>query len=111
MGNPAMIISLNHNKQLLTPEYGRWKNLLILCGALIFSPIHVKSAAAQTAKVVVAPGADIGAAVNAAVASLPNRTGTLELPGGSYVQSTSIKITGNNIRLTGAGTTLNYNPA
>ena len=64
-------------------------------------------------KVAVQPGADIGAQVNAAIATLPNKRGTLELPAGSYTQSTTISVSGAGIHIIGAGsgTTLNYNPA
>ena len=66
-----------------------------------------------TVKVAVQPGGDIGAQVNAAIAALPNKTGTLELPAGSFTQLTTISVSGTGIHIIGAGsgTTLNYNPA
>jgi parallel beta-helix repeat protein len=66
-----------------------------------------------TVKVAVQPGADIGAQVNAAIAALPNKRGTLELPAGSYTQLKTISVSGTGIHIIGAGsgTTLNYDPA
>jgi hypothetical protein len=66
-----------------------------------------------TVKVVVPPGGDIGAQVNTAIAALPGKKGTLELPAGSYTQLKTISVSGTDIHIIGAGsgTILNYNPA
>ena len=66
-----------------------------------------------TVKVAVPPGGDIGAQVNAAIAALAGKAGTLELPAGSYTQWKTISVSGTGIRIigSGSGTILNYNPA
>ncbi|SRR5579871_105943 len=69
---------------------------------------------AQSAvNVSVKPDTDIGAAVNAAIISLPNKMGTIQLPAGSFIQTSPIKISGSNVHVVGSssGTTIKYNPA
>ncbi len=94
-----------------SPNY----SLPILAGmfAVLLGLIAAPLLSAQTVTLAAKPGVEIGAEVNSAIASLPNKTGTIELPAGSFSQATTIKVTGSGIHLVGspAGTTLNYNPA
>jgi Right handed beta helix region len=82
--------------------------------AILFTIVVSSFAAAQaTVKLTVKSGTDIGAEINDAIASLPNKTGTIELPSGSYVQSKTISVSGTGVHLVGAAsrTTLNYSPS
>jgi parallel beta-helix repeat protein len=88
-----------------------YRNVL---GVMFLTLTGIAAAWAQaTVQLVVKPGDDIGAEVNAAIASLPSKTGTVQLPAGSYIQSKTISVTGTGIHIVGAGpgTVLNYNPS
>jgi parallel beta-helix repeat protein len=95
---------------LLNPAFP-YRNILVLV-LLTFAGIAASWAEAAV-KVVVKPGVDIGAEVNAAIASLPNKTGIVQLPAGSYIQSKTISVSGTGIHIVGAdpGTVLNYDPS
>lgn len=72
-----------------------------------------RMSAQSSVNLTVQAGEDIGRAVNAAIATLPGGTGKIYLPAGSFLQSSPIKVTGNDIHLIGAssGTIFHYDPA
>lgn len=85
---------------------------VLALASFLFASI-TDSWAQATVKLVVKPGVDIGTELNATIASLPGKTGTVQLPSGSYVQSKTVVVSGAGIHILGAdaGTVLNYNPS
>ena len=99
--------------KVLTELFPRASNGGLL-NKLLFVLIASISVLAQSpVQIAIQPGHDIGSEINAAIGHLSGENRVVQLPAGSFIQTTPVKASGNAIRIIGSpsGTTLKFNPS
>lgn len=89
-----------------------WKPYAVAVSLLLSFSAGSWAQGAAKVKISPHPASDIGTEINATIARLPGRTGTVQLPPGPYIQLHTISVTGTGIHIVGSGggTVLTSNP-